>query len=119
MGQILKIRSKWKEIAGDVLAQHTEPVLIKGRVLLVLCDSPAWAQQVGIMTKVIEKQIRDTTGIKVIRIEGQFGMVKRSPQKSKPQRAPVKLNIDPADVKNIKDPQLARAVSELVDLKTE
>ena len=31
IGQVMKIRSKWAEIAGEVLASHTEPVLIRNR----------------------------------------------------------------------------------------
>jgi hypothetical protein len=117
IGQIMKIRQHWKDIAGEVLANHSEPVLIKKRVLQVICDSPAWAQQIGMMTKVVEKQIKDITGLKVLKVEGQFGMVKRNPVKENTQRPFTKPDIDPEDVKKIKDPRLAEAVLELINLK--
>jgi len=39
--KIVKIRDMWTEIAGEVLAAHTEPVQLRGKTLAVICDSPA------------------------------------------------------------------------------
>lgn len=117
IGHIMKIRLNWKEIAGEVLSCHTDPVLIKNRVLHVICDSPAWAQQIGMLTKVIEKQIREMTGIRIIRVEGQFGSVRKTPQKITAPRPVMKPDIDPEDLKKITDPLLAKAVLELINIE--
>ncbi len=117
IGQIMKIRQNWKDIAGEVLASHTEPVVIRKKVLHVICDSPAWAQQIGMLTTVIEKQIKDITGLRLSKVEGQFGMVKRNPQNQSISRTVIKPDIDPEDVKKIKDPKLVEAVLELVNLE--
>jgi hypothetical protein len=116
IGQIMLVRQKWKEIAGEVLSVHTEPVVIKKKVLLVMCDSPAWAQQIGMLTKILEKQIKDIIGIKIQKVEGKFGMVRTTPQKAKTIRVIKKPDIDPADMKWLKDPRLIEAVRELISL---
>jgi hypothetical protein len=116
IGQIMMIRQQWKEIAGEVLSVHAEPVVIKKRVLMVMCDSPAWAQQIGMLTKALEKQIKDITGIKIQKVEGKFGHVPKHPQKGKIIRVVKKPDIDPEDMKWLKDPKLADAVRELINL---
>jgi len=116
IGQIMIVRLNWKEIAGEVLSVHTEPVVIKKKILVVMCDSPAWAQQIGMLTKVLEKQIKDITGIKIQKVEGKFGHVRKHPQKGKAMRVVKKPDIDPEDMKWLKDPKLADAVRELLNL---
>lgn len=116
IGQIMIVRLNWKEIAGEVLSVHAEPVVIKKKILVVMCDSPAWAQQIGMLTKVLEKQIKDITGIKIQKVEGKFGHVRKNPQKGKAIRVVKKPDIDPEDMKWLKDPKLADAVRELLNL---
>jgi hypothetical protein len=116
IGRIMMVRQNWKEIAGEVLSVHAEPIVIKKKVLLVMCDSPAWAQQIGMLTKVLEKQIKDITGIKIQKVEGKFGQVQTSPKKVKTIRVVKKPDIDPEDIKWLKDPKLADAVRELINL---
>jgi predicted nucleic acid-binding Zn ribbon protein len=117
IGQVMKVRQNWKEIAGELMSVHSEPVVIKKRVLLVMCDSPAWAQQIGMLTKVLEKQVKDITGIKIVRAEGKFGHVRKHPQKDKTVQTVRKPDIDPQDMKWLKDPKLAEAVRELINLQ--
>ncbi len=112
----MMVRHNWNEIAGEVLSDHTEPVVIKKKVLLVMCDSPAWAQQIGMLTKILEKQIKDITGIKIQKVEGKFGHVQKPPQKGRAKRVVKKPDIDPKDMKWLKDPKLAEAVRELINL---
>lgn len=114
IGQIMAIRSRWSEIAGEVLRAHTEPVQIKNRVLVVLCDSPAWAQQVGMLAKVLEKQIRAVAGISVRGVEGKFGHVSRPPARKRPLREVKRPDIDPDDVARLKDKGLASVIRELM-----
>lgn len=113
MGQVMKIRSRWAEIAGEVLAAHTEPVVMKKKVLHVLCDSPAWAQQVGLLSGAIGEQIRKLTRIRVDGIEGRFGMVSRPKPRERTVRPMGRPDIDPGDIEKLRDPGLARAVREL------
>ncbi len=115
-GKIIKIRDQWTEIAGDVLAAHTEPVHLKGRTLAVICDSPAWVQQIGILGPAVAEKVYKVTRIKVEKLEARFSLKSRPYQKRTPAKRPVvKLNIDPEDVKQIKDPKLRKAVMQLID----
>jgi predicted nucleic acid-binding Zn ribbon protein len=41
-----QIHVRWREIAGDELAAHAEPVRLHGGVLVLRVDSPLWATQV-------------------------------------------------------------------------
>ena len=80
-----------------------------------MCDSPAWAQQVGMMSKVLERQIKEITGIRVNKVEGKFGMSTVTPRKKKTPRPFAVPDIDPDDVKKLKDPLLAQAVRSLIN----
>lgn len=113
--QIMKIRNCWIKIVGEVLSAHTEPVVIRKKALEVMCDSPAWAQQIGMLTKVIEKQVKEITGIRVQKVESKFGVVRKTPQKVKASSSVRRPDIDPEDVKRLKDPKLADAVRALID----
>jgi predicted nucleic acid-binding Zn ribbon protein len=110
IGAVMTIRGRWVEIAGEVMALHCEPVMLRKRVLEVMCDSPAWAQQIGMLTRAIEKQIRDITGIRVLKVEGKFGMARKIPARHKACRAVMKPDIDPRDIEKLRDPELAEAV---------
>lgn len=117
IGQVMRIREGWHEIAGEVLAAHAEPVVIKNKVLHVMCDSPAWTQQIGILSPKLTSQIKEIAGIRVEKVEGKFGMVQKVPQRGKTPRIFKKLNIDPEDVNKVKDPELAKAIRQLIELE--
>lgn len=115
-GKIIKIRDLWTEIAGDVLAAHTEPVQLKGGTLAVICDSPAWVQQIGILGPAVAEKVHRVARIRVDKVVARFSLNSRPYQKRMPAKRPVvKLNIDPEDVKRIKDPKLRKVVMQLID----
>lgn len=41
-----RVHASWREIAGEELARHSEPVRLHGGVLVVRVDSTVWATQV-------------------------------------------------------------------------
>ena len=45
-----RVRSLWPEVAGDVLAAHSEPLHLRNGVLRVQVDDPAWAGQFRYLT---------------------------------------------------------------------
>ena len=115
--KIIRIREKWEEIAGEVLAAHTEPVQLKGKVLFVLCDSPVWVQQIGILSPTLEPRIKKMAGIRLEKITGTFGMGYKTTHKVRPKPQMSKLDIDPADIERIADPELKRAIQSLIDIQ--
>ena len=114
ISRVIKIRAKWSEIAGEVLAAHAEPVVIKNKVLHVMCDSPAWAQQVGMLSPALTAQIKKISGIRVEKVEGKFGHVQKIPKKSRQPLILNAFNIDPEDVNKVKNPELAHVIRQLI-----
>jgi hypothetical protein len=114
--KIVKIRDMWTEIAGEVLAAHTEPVQLKGKTLAVICDSPAWVQQMGVLGPALVEKVHKVARIKIEKVDARFSAHSRPAQKRAASRRRVmKLNIDPEDVKRIKDPKLRKVVMQLID----
>lgn len=114
ISRIIKIRAKWSEIAGEVLAAHAEPVVIKNKVLHLMCDSPAWAQQAGMLSPALTAQIKKISGIRVEKVEGKFGHVQKMPKKSRQPLILNAFNIDPEDVNKVKNPELAHVIRQLI-----
>jgi len=115
LDKIVKLRSLWPEVAGELLASHSEPVQLKGKTLWVLCDSPAWVQQVNILSMDLVPRILSLAGIKIDKISPRFSpgrMVSRPRKERKPLARP---DIDPRDVERIADPGLREAVRALIE----
>ena len=113
LARVVKVRSRWAEIAGDVLASHTEPVLVRSGKLHVLCDSPAWVQQVKLLSGYILERIVQVSKVKVSGIEAAFGTPRKAPEPRQKERATLRFEIDPEAIERIKDPQLAERIRAL------
>ncbi|HPC46437.1 MAG TPA: DUF721 domain-containing protein [Deltaproteobacteria bacterium] len=117
--RVKRVRDRWPEIAGDVLASHAEPVLVRSGTLHVLCDSPAWVQQINLLTGLIRERVQKMTGLKITRIEASFGVSRSAPEARRLGRVRFRPDIDPAAVDRIRDPQLARLVRALAEAADE
>jgi len=117
IAKTLKIHQAWAEIAGEVLAAHTEPVHLKSGTLHILCDAPLWAQQVGILSASLCEQIRKITGHRVKTCEGRFGRLRKTAPAIRKKAPPVRPRIDPQVVARIKDPELKAHVLTLLAIK--
>jgi len=56
------VRSVWKELAGDFISRHTEPVSVKGGVLVLRVTQPALRFQLEQMKPMLLGRIRDHLG---------------------------------------------------------
>lgn len=112
-----RLHQAWKEIAGEVLAAHTEPVHLKAGTLTIICDAPLWAQQVQIMSASLCQQVKTIVGFKVKKCEGRFGQVRRPQPFTRQHQAPMKPAIDPRVVEGIKDPELKRRIEALLAIQ--
>lgn len=73
-----RVHGKWREIAGDQLADHVEPVRLHGGVLVLRAESASWATQVRYLTGELQTRAESVLGpgqvtvVKVIvgRLEG-------------------------------------------------
>ena len=62
---------KWREVVGDEVAAHCEPVEIKEAKLIIKCDSTAWATQLNLIkNQVLQSVQKIAPGIKALEILG-------------------------------------------------
>jgi hypothetical protein len=112
--RLLKIKSQWREIAGEVFAGHTVPARLKGSKLEVLCDSSVWVQQVGLLELTLIESIRKITNMKIKEIDSKIGVLKPEAQPELKKSVPVKLDIDSQVYENIKNPELREKIKALI-----
>ncbi len=69
-----QVRAIWKELAGDFIARHTEPLSVKGGKLVLRVTQPALRFQLEQMKPMLLKRIRDQLGEgKIKSIKFQIG----------------------------------------------
>lgn len=115
--RLLSIKTGWREIAGDVFAVHTLPVKLKGGRLDVMCDSPIWVQQVGLLEMTLIENIRKITKVRIKEIGSKIGMLKQEIQIPSDVPKPFRINIDSRAYENIKNPELREKIRRLTDGK--
>jgi len=62
-----EVRSTWKELAGDFIAGHTEPVSVKGGHLVLRVTQPAMRFHLEQMKPMLLKRIQDQLGTEKIK----------------------------------------------------
>lgn len=63
-----EIRSSWKEIAGDFISQHTDPVSVKNGTLVLRVTQPAMRFHLEQMKPMLLKRIQADFGVDRIRL---------------------------------------------------
>lgn len=57
---------RWRDIVGDDIAAHAEPSSLRGGLLRVRTDSPAWATEIGYLADEIRKKANETVGRELV-----------------------------------------------------
>jgi predicted nucleic acid-binding Zn ribbon protein len=86
-----ELLSSWAELAGEETAKHSSPAGIADGVLVVLCESTAWATQLRIMRTELLKHIATRfpdAGIQSIRFQGPDAPSWKRGPRSIPGRGP-------------------------------
>lgn len=65
--EISGVMSRWREVVGDQIADHSEPLSFEEGVLTVKASSTAWATQLGIMSGQIRHRINEEFGRDIVR----------------------------------------------------
>ena len=60
-----EVRSTWKELAGEFIAKHTEPVSVKGGHLVLRVTQPAMRFHLEQMKPLLLKRIKEQLGEKI------------------------------------------------------
>ena len=62
---------RWREVVGDEIAAHSEPIEIKDEKLFIKCSSTAWATQLNLVKlQLLESIQKIAPGIKSLEIFG-------------------------------------------------
>ena len=70
----LEVRSAWKELAGDFISRHAEPVSVKGGHLVLRVTQPAMRFHLDQMTPLLLARIQQQLGADRIRsVKFAFG----------------------------------------------
>ena len=73
---ILLLREAWPEIAGEQIAQHSQPVSLQGFVLQVDVDHPGWLPELERLKRVLLRKLQ--AGYRDLRIRQlQFSLSHR------------------------------------------
>jgi predicted nucleic acid-binding Zn ribbon protein len=86
-----ELLDSWAELAGQETASHSEPVSVEDGVLLVRCDSTAWATQLRLMRGQITTSIAQRfpdAGIESIKFDGPNAPSWKRGTRSIPGRGP-------------------------------
>ncbi|MDQ3952268.1 MAG: DUF721 domain-containing protein [Actinomycetota bacterium] len=57
-----RVWAAWSDIVGPAVAAHAEPTSLRGGVLKVRVDSPAWATEIGYLADEIRSRANAVTG---------------------------------------------------------
>ena len=97
---------RWREIVGDDVATHAEPSSLRGGLLRVRTDSPAWATEISYLADEIRRRANETVGRELVRevrvwtgpgpVERRGPAVRRA-SSGAGESAPDDLPEDPAD----------------------
>jgi predicted nucleic acid-binding Zn ribbon protein len=76
--ELATLFSQWEAVVGREIAQHTEPRSLRGGVLILLVDQPAWATQLRYLGPELLARIHAAVGGSAvteiqIRVAGQAG----------------------------------------------
>jgi predicted nucleic acid-binding Zn ribbon protein len=60
------VTGRWPEIVGEAVAEHTEVVSFRDGVVVVSCDSTAWATQMRILVPALLERLATEIGTGVV-----------------------------------------------------
>lgn len=76
--EVSGVTGRWREVVGDQIADHCEPLSFEEGVLTVKASSTAWATQLGIMSGQIRHRINEEFGRDIVRELTVLGPTARS-----------------------------------------
>jgi len=79
------LKAKWREIVGEQVAAHSQPIRLSFKRLVVMIDSPAWVQHLTFLKpELIEKLKRSLSGEPITEITFRVGSLSESTPALKP-----------------------------------
>ncbi len=65
--EVASVTARWREVIGDQIADHCEPVSFEEGVLLLRASSSAWATQMQLMAGQVRHRLNEEFGREVVR----------------------------------------------------
>ncbi|WP_291383293.1 DciA family protein [Demequina sp.] len=65
--EVAAVTARWREVIGDQIADHCEPVSFEGGVLLLRASSSAWATQMQLMSGQVRHRLNEEFGREVVK----------------------------------------------------
>lgn len=89
--EVAAVTARWREVVGDSIADHCEPLGFEDGILTVRATSTAWATQLTLMNGQIRHRINEEFGRQIVGELTVLGPTARSwvkGQRSVPGRGP-------------------------------
>ena len=89
--EVAAVTARWREVVGDQIADHCEPLGFDEGVLIVRATSTAWATQLTLMNGQIRHRLNEESGREIVRELKVLGPTGRSwikGQRTVPGRGP-------------------------------
>ncbi len=118
------LRQQWRDLVGEQVAAHSEPIRLNFKRLLVMVDSPAWVQHLTFLKPELMEKIQRSLGketITEIRFKvGSLSKSSPSPSLSPPAR-PLRILLDEEEaalveeyLRPLQDPTLKERMRSLI-----
>lgn len=65
--EVASVTARWREVIGDQIADHCEPVTFEDGVLVLRASSSAWATQMQLMAGQVRHRINEEFGREVVK----------------------------------------------------
>jgi predicted nucleic acid-binding Zn ribbon protein len=76
------VLARWREIAGDAIADHCEPSSLRDGELVLTAESTSWATQLRLYERQIKDRVNADLGaavVKSVRVHGPSSATRRKP----------------------------------------
>lgn len=81
-GTVLRtVFGRWEELVGASVASNVRPVSLRGTVLVVATESPAWATQMGFVGPDLVRRVNEVVGAGVLTSVETRVRPRQAPQK--------------------------------------
>jgi len=64
--EVSSVTARWREVVGEQIADHCEPIGFDDGVLTVKASSTAWATQIGLISGEIRQRLNEEIGRQVV-----------------------------------------------------
>lgn len=76
--EVAAVTARWREVIGERIAEHCEPVAFEGGVLTLRASSTAWATQLTLMSGQLRHRINEEFGREIVTELKVYGPISRS-----------------------------------------